>query len=269
MASGGTEILDYERYSQHREHFTRAVLELAPGHGNGRLCVLGAGKCHDLELDQLAGAFAELHLVDIDSSAVAAAVSRHAGATRAKLRPHAPVDLALLSAKRAAKWQRKPPAASELDAAAAGALQDVRRRLPGPFDVVVSACMITQLGFALTEALGQSHPLLGPLRLTTARLHLQTLLELTTPGGKSLFVSDLASSTHYPLDGMPPETDLAPVMQDVLTKRVFYHLAHPDMVRDLCAELDPEAQQRQLPPWLWTGPLERTYLVYGLVLQRG
>jgi hypothetical protein len=257
---------DWELYRRHREHFTQAVLTSAPTPG-GRLCVLGAGKCNDLDLEPLAERFSELHLVDLDPSAVASAVSPQPAPVRQKVVPHAPVDLALLTGKRADKWKRKPPTPSELDEAAQGALRDVLRRLPGPFDLVVGACLLTQLGFALSKALGEHHPLLGPLRLATVRLHLRTLLDLTAPGGSSLFVSDLASSTHYPLAELPADADLERVLEDVVSKRAFYHLAEPRLVGDLLEELGEKAPER-VAPWLWTGPLERTYLVYGYRLSR-
>ena len=174
----------------------------------------------------------------------------------------------MLSAKRAAKWQRQAPSSSELDAAAEQAKLAVLGRLPGPFDVVVSACVLTQLGFALTQSLGERSPALGPVRLATARTHLQTLLELTAPGGKALFVSDLASSTHYGLDALPADANLNDVLADVLAKRVFYHVAHPELISDLLAEAAPDGAVTPLSPWLWSGPQARTYLVYGYVISR-
>jgi hypothetical protein len=171
--------------------------------------------------------------------------------------------LAVLSAKRKSKWQRRSPSAAELEAAAHSTLQGLLARLPGPFDVVVSACVLTQLGFQLAQTFHESHPLLGPLRLCTARTHLQTLVELTAPHGTALFVSDLASSTHYPLAALPADAMLDDVLQDIVKKRAFYHVARPDMIQDLLAEVAPERRLAPLAPWLWTGPQERTYLVYG------
>jgi hypothetical protein len=94
-------------------------------------------------------------------------------------------------------------------------------------------------------------------------LHLQTLLGLTTPSGRALLVTDLASSTHYPLAELPPDAKLEPVLKDVLQRRAFYHLAEPSLVSDLLNELAPEREARRLAPWLWCGPQQRTYLVYG------
>lgn len=256
---------EWELYAAHREEFTKAVLSVAPAHP-GRLCVLGAGKCNDLDLERLGQAFRELHLVDLLPAALASAVSVQAAALRPRLKPHAPVDLAVLSSKRASKWRRQPPNPGELEAAALQAKLAVLGRLPGPFDVVVSACVLTQLGFALTQALGDAHASLAALRLATVRTHVQTLLELTAPSGAALFVSDLASSTHYPLDTVPAGANLHDVLQDVLTKRAFYHVAHPQLVRDELASEAPERAVSELEPWLWTGPQARTYLVYGYAI---
>jgi hypothetical protein len=178
------------------------------------------------------------------------------------------VDLSLVSAKRASKWLRQPPTPSEIEATASQALAALRARLPGPFDVVASACVLTQLGFALTQALRDTHPSLGALRLATVRLHLQTLLELTALGGTALLVSDLASSTHYPLQALPGDAELRDVLADVLAKRAFYHVAEPQLIADLLAAEAPESRVSQLPPWLWSGPQARTYLVCGYAVAR-
>jgi hypothetical protein len=248
---------DWELYAEHRRKFTQAVLSLAPT-TPGRLCVLGAGKCNDLDLASLSQAFRELHLVDVDPTALASAVARETAELRQQLVLHAPVDLSVLSSKRKTKWQRRAPSASELAATASATLQGLLARLPGPFDVVVSACVLTQLGFALTQAFGEPHALVGPLRMSVVRTHLQTLLGLTAPNGAALFVSDLASSTHYPaLTQLPAGADLTSVLGDVVTSRAFYQVARPDLIADLLAEL-AETEPVPVSPWLWTGPQNRT-----------
>jgi hypothetical protein len=253
---------DWELYAAHREKFTQAVLSVAPS-SPGRLCVLGAGKCNDLELATLAEAYRELHLVDLDPAALASAVSREVPSVRRQLFPHAPVDLAVLSPKRAAKWRRRAPNPNELGAAAESALHGVSARLPGPFDVVVSACVLTQLGFALTQSFPEAHPLLGALRQITLETHLRELFALKAPEGAALFVCDLASSTHYPgLASMSPDADIAAVARDIVASRAFYQIARPELIADVLRDL-AEREPSPLTPWLWTGPLDRVYLVYG------
>ncbi|HVZ75377.1 MAG TPA: hypothetical protein VHJ20_23535 [Polyangia bacterium] len=258
-------IDDWQLYAAHRARFTAAVrAQLArPG---GRLCVLGAGACNDLDLAALAGdaAFAEIHLVDLDGKALARAVARPEAAVRARLHRHGDVDLSGLSARRLARWRRAPPDAAELEEVAGATLDGLIARLPGPFDVVVSACVMTQMAFALREALGDRHPTLEAARHALLRTHLSTLVSLTAEGGTALFASDVVSSNFYPLDELPPDADLARVLDDVVAKGAAYYAANPTVVRPILAEVGtPEL----LPPWLWTGPLARTYLVYALRVQ--
>jgi hypothetical protein len=176
--------------------------------------------------------------------------------------------LSLLSTKRSEKWRRKAPSSSELEQLRESHLQGLLARLPGPFDVVVSACVLTQLGFALTQSFREPHPLLGALRMNVLTLHLQTLLGLTAATGTALIATDLASSTHYPLEQLPPDADLVQVQADIVAKRAFYQLARPDLVEAILSELEPEHAPTPLAPWLWQGPQQRTYLVYGFSVSR-
>jgi hypothetical protein len=263
---------DWALYAAHRARFSAALLSCAPA-TSGRLCILGAGKCNDVDLEQLVETFSEIHLVDIDPSAVAAATARQTASVRARLRPHAPVDLAGLSHKRLAKWQRKSPTRSELAAYEAAALASITSRLPGPFDVVASACILTQMSFSLREALGERHAMLVPIRGSVMATHLNSLVALTAVGGKCLFSCDLVSSSAYPpLKDVMPDTDLSAVMRDIVAQGASYFAANPKLIKDILQH-DPRlaesaGEAEQLEPWLWTGPFERTYLVYALRFER-
>jgi hypothetical protein len=262
---------DWALYAAHRARFTAALLASAP-HSAGRLCVLGAGKCNDLDLELLCEAFSEVHLVDIDPSSLAAGTARQSAGVRARLRPHAPVDLSPLSGKRVSKWQRKAPSRAELETTEAMTLAALLSRLPGPFDVVTSACVLTQMSFALRKALGEGHPMLGPIRVAIMTTHLRTLVGLTKPEGTCLFTSDLVSSTTYPLETLAPDRDLREVMNDIVSGGASYFAANPKLIREMLHH-DPQLAERAgepelLDPWLWTGPLERTYLVYALRFAR-
>ncbi len=225
--------------------------------------MLGAGACNDLDLAALVGddTFTEVHLVDIDDKALARAVARQEAPVRARLHRHGDIDLAGLSTRRLARWRRAPPDAAELDATAAATLDGLLARLPGPFDVVVSACVLTQMAFALREALGERHPALEPARHALVRAHLSTLVSLVDAGGTALFVTDLVSSSFYPLAELPADADLEQVVRDVVASRAGYYAANPALVTSFLAEA---GAVEPLPPWLWTGPLARTYLVYAL-----
>jgi hypothetical protein len=249
---------DWALYAQHRAHFTDALVASATREG-GSLCVLGAGNCNDIDLERLAGTFAEIHLVDIDAQALARAVARQPAALRPRLFRHAPVDLSGLPARRLGKWKRMPPTIPEVETAAAGALKALLARLPGEFDVVASACVLTQMSFALLAALGDGHPALEAVRLALMGTHLNTLVGLTGEGGKFLFVCDMVSSNLYPLDALPPDRALREVMAEIVAAGACYFAANPEIVRRMLRQVgEPEL----LDPWLWTGPLGRTYFVY-------
>ena len=253
---------DWALYAAHRARLSELVRASA-GKRPGRLCVLGAGNCNDLDLAALAEVFTEIHLCDIDGKALARAVARQPASVRPRLRRHE-VDLSGLPARRLARWKRIPPTGAELDAAANAALDAILGRFDGPFDVVASTCVLTQMAFALRTSLGERHPALEPIRFALMRTHLSTLVGLTAGGGAALFASDLVSSSSYALDDLPPERPLMEVMRDVVDSGAGYFAANPELVAGLLGEVGtPEL----LDPWLWTGPLERTYLVYALRLR--
>src|SRR5215471_14108908 len=133
---------DWDLYADHRAHFTDAILAASSRPG-GRLCLLGAGHCNDVDLERLAATFTEIHLVDIDAKAVARASERQTPAVRARLRRHAPVDLSGMS-KRLRKWKSSPPQRAELAASSVATLRALVTSLDGPFDVVASSCVLTQ-----------------------------------------------------------------------------------------------------------------------------
>ena len=57
---------DWTLYAEHRAHLTDVLLGSTVKAG-GKLCLLGAGHCNDVDLERLAATFAEIHLVDIDA----------------------------------------------------------------------------------------------------------------------------------------------------------------------------------------------------------
>jgi len=265
MAARGDE---WALYADHRAHFTEGLLSSA-GRPGASLCLLGAGQCNDVDLERLAATFSEIHLVDIDSAALARAVARQSPSVRARLHRHAPVDLSGLS-KRMKKWKAAAPTPAGLEASAASALQSIVASLPGPFDVVGSACVLTQMSFHLRDSLGENHPMLASIRLSLVATHLGTLVGLTKVGGVSLLASDLTSSNFYPVGELSSEDNLRDAMNKIVETGRFYHAANPHLVRDVLARHEGHrvGEPEWLDPWIWTGSHGRTYLVYALRFQR-
>ena len=264
---------DWALYAEHRAHFSATISSCAEGRPEGgRLCVLGAGKCNDLDLEQLATRFSEIHLVDIEPAALAAATARQPPAVRARLKPHAPVDLSGMSKKKLDKWARKPPTPAELSAHQNVALAGIRSRLPGPFDVVASACILTQMSFFVRQCLGERHPALPSVQHSVLATHLNSMVELSAVGGSCLFTTDAVSSTTYPLASVTPGSDMRSLLSSAVEQGASYFTANPKLIRHVLHN-DPGLAERAgepdlLEPWLWTGPLERTYLVYAMRFER-
>jgi hypothetical protein len=228
-----------------------------------RLALLGAGNCNDVDLPRLAETFDEIHLVDLDGPALARAVARQPEPVRPRLHRRV-VDLSGLPTRRLGRWRRVAPGAGEIEAAAGAALDTILTKVGGPFDVVASTCVLTQMAFALRESLGERHPALETIRFALMRTHLSTLVGATAPGGVALFATDVVSSSTYPLAQSAPGRTTTDLLRDVVESGAGYFAANPELVAGLMAEVGtPELVE----PWLWTGPLERTYLVYALRLR--
>jgi hypothetical protein len=259
----------FDTFAGHRGRLTAAVSARHRPGSPARLCVLGAGNAYDLDLPLLAGLFREIHLVDIDEDALGRAYARQDAATQARLFLHAPIDLSGLF-DRIEAWRDFRVTPDELAAYPEDASNRIVKSLPGPFDVVVSACILTQMQLSMLSALSASHRLFEASRQLLNVMHLRTLAKLLVPKGKAILASDLSSNLLFPLS--PGATDLKAVLVDVLSAGKFFYAAHPDLLAWTSQE-DPVLRRlaRVSPPldaWLWQNGTDRTFLVYALELER-
>src|SRR5262245_28385720 len=144
----------WELYSAHRQQMTDAIGTLA--RGQGRLCLLGAGNCNDVDLGALATRYQEIHLVDLDVKALAAAVERQPPDVRSRLHRHAPIDLSgmlqSIDGRRRPEARTGTPGFGAPDKLRDGAVDAITGALPSNFDVVVSGCVMSQLGGCMRRA---------------------------------------------------------------------------------------------------------------------
>jgi hypothetical protein len=259
-------------FAEHRARLTHEILERAPASGRGRLCLLGAGNANDVDLEALVMRFAEVHLVDIDPDAVIRAIARVPPPGCAQLVAQAPLDVSGMF-NRLDLWSREPPAAEALDPLVRAAAAHVTRSLPGPFDVVVSCSVLTQLQLVLVQVVGDANPRFEAMRDAFNRAHMRTLGALLAPDGVALLVTDLTGSQIYPpIDHLDEGADLGKLMSDVLAAGSFIYAAHPGR---LSAEMrrDPDLKKQfdvhfPIGPWLWRNGPSQSLLVYGLEIRR-
>jgi hypothetical protein len=262
---------DWSLYATHRAHLTAAITSLAPPSA-APLVLLGAGNCNDVDLAALAPHFSTIHLVDIDASALDRARARLSPDLRPRVHAHGGVDLTglLTTLDGAAPTPTSTPVGESTIAAAIAAITaavPVRDAA-----VVVSCCLLSQLGWSLEEASDGDESRGMELRMVALAIHLRTMVALARPGAAVLIAADITSSELYPLDDLDPTDAASPsplatlATQLISAQTQIFAAANPVLLnrvlrRDpLCrsALVDP----RTLPPWLWTGPFDRVYLVY-------
>lgn len=256
----------WEQFADHRALLTM----LARQAGEGRLAVLGAGNCNDLDLPRLATSYREIHLFDLDREALEKACQRQPAEVAPILVTHAPVDLSG-ALEKLAQFRDERPTVAQVAALPGQIADEVSLAARGPFDTVMSTCLLSQIMHGARLALGQRDDL--PVIATALMLgHLRALVRLVRPGGAVIFASDTCSSEMYPplvercrqfsplavlgrleeTENLLSGTQPALIFQALTEDRVLAPLVEPPKL---------------IEPWLWSmGKL--TLLVYGVVFKR-
>jgi hypothetical protein len=256
-------------YAGHRER----LHQLLDAHAGRRLAILGAGNGNDLDVEALTQKFREVHLGDLDGAALDRSARRLTAAARKRVRLHRGRDLSgLLSVLPA--WREHAPTAVELAGAVPFAAALVASRLPGPFDVVVSDCLLSQISWTCFQALSGGELLTSVLCVALAT-HLRALVSLTKPGGRCLLVTDAVSSDTEPLDDL--EGPHAADERGALLRRLdaegrLFSGTSPSLALSLLTN-DPELSRDVVDPfvvepWVWRLAPQRSVLVYALSFGR-
>lgn len=244
---------NWECGAAHRDRVTGHLTDLA-GQQQWRLCVLGAGNCNDLDLQHLSQVFSEIHLVDLDKGALEHAVQFQGIPAEASLFLHGR-DLTG-AGQRLDAWNA---ADSNADTVLSEMIQQLSRPprldLPGPFDVVCSTCLLSQLIHLAVNTIGDSHPRFEELMTALRFQHFQTMIELIGESGAGLLVSDFVSSTSAPDLTQVPDMQLTQYLSQLLSTRNFFHGVHPGVLLSLLVSKSPLASQvrdvEMLAPWRW------------------
>ena len=253
------------RCQAHRKRITALLLSAADPVG-GRLCVLGAGNCNDLDFSSLRHRIAEIHLVDIDADAVRAGISHQMASEDHGFVVHAPFDLTGVL-DRLAAYSVTSGNVTEL-------LAEISRSasgLPGPFDIVLSAGVMTQLFQCVADLKLPARASLA-LILGLRLRHLKELLELTRPGGRCILVSDVVSTASAPYLRKCAEDELPGLLAKLIEQRNFFTGANPAaMWQQLIG--DPSLRVlftdiETYDPWLWPVSTSHAYLTWALSLRR-
>jgi hypothetical protein len=263
----------WQLYASHRRHLERLIVPDSPR--QGRICVLGAGNCNDLDLKWLCDVYREVHLVDLDPAALDCAVDRQSVAGRPAIHRHAPFDLTGI-ADIASRWTKTtPPTPQQLDTA----IQKIAKPTQSPwgrFETVLSPCVLTQLINPIRDALRDhglppSHHVRSAIRKALRQRHLRMLAACTTPSGKAVLAVDLICSKQHGDLARIPEDRLDSFMRTSVRNGVHYRGLDPAALT-AAWRFDPMqaralAEPRFSAPWLWHLGLRKSFLVYAATFQ--
>ncbi|WP_040889627.1 hypothetical protein [Zavarzinella formosa] len=257
-------------FGSHREKVT-GLLAADSTPGSSRLCVLGAGNCNDLNLGELLAAHGEIHLVDLDGEALQDGIAKQGLADNATVRCHGGIDVTGMLDKLALWTPHAMIQDSDLTDCTEEPARQIEEVLPGPFDVVASTCLLSQLIDSVVRAVGERHPRFVELMQAVRAGHLRLLSRLIAPGGVGVLITDVVSTVSFlGLDNVP-ETELPGVLDRLIRERNFFHGVNPSVLVSLFRS-DPVLSSQvvalePLPPWRWDiGP--RRYLVFALRMRR-
>lgn len=272
ITSNENALPHFEAFAELRNRLTALLSARAAPDGGSRLCLLGAGNCYDVDLERLASLYREVHLVDVDAAALDRAWERQPASVRARLTRHRPIDLSGVL-DRLARWRELDVTSEELMDRAGSAALEIVSVLPGSFEVVASACVLSQLQFSVVNVLSPSHPLFDAVRQVVNVTHLRTLAALAAPTkGRALLVSDVSSNAITPIGPYEPGADLRGLLGELMRRGSVFHVLRPDVIEQVVAG-DPALSvlvtaSPVLDAWLWQNGPERTFLVYALELAR-
>jgi hypothetical protein len=236
---------------------------------SGRVAVLGAGNCNDLDLPGLLSRFREVALLDLDEAALKQAADRQGVAGAA--------SLAIIGSDLTGVWDLleqlavTPDDAAVVDRAISLASHPALPKMSGGFDVVLSACVLSQLIKGVADALGENHSRFLDLVGAVRSGHFRLLSDLAAPGGRIVLVTDFVSSDTAPEIAAASESQLGELARRLLENRNFFHGLNPAVIADVWSR-DPHLAATTFnlqvaPPWRWDfGP--RVYLVTAFQLEK-
>jgi hypothetical protein len=159
----------------------------------------------------------------------------------------------------------------ELEACRIQPARLVRAALRESFDVVASTCLLSQLIDSVVDAVGTAHPRFQELFQAVRVGHLRLLMDLISPGGAGILITDLVSSDTVPnLTSVPPDRLQAVLAQCIDRGNIFYGVAphHIEAAYRNDPMLSAETGTIEFsPPWLWN-PGPRTYAVYAAKIEK-
>ncbi len=257
---------NWQRAEPHRRRATQ-LLSGAGQEPSDRLAVLGAGNLNDLDVPQLATAYAGIDLFDLDADAIRTGLLTQ-GVAADEVRCCAPCDLTGV-------WEGLASLSGGSEPLPTGLIESACHPSPPAGDryqTVASMCLLSQLIDAAVTQLGAGDQRAIDLLFTIRDGHLRLMSDLLAPGGTGVLVTDFVSSETAPaLPSLSPE-DLPNELSRLINAGNFSTGLNPFAIAKRLGELGASLgividSIECLPPWLWDfGP--RVYAVTAITFQK-
>ena len=260
-------------FQPHRRRVTDLITALAPGDGTraGQLAILGAGNGNDLALEEIAGRWDRVHLVDIDAEAIERARQRQPEEVASRLVLHAPVDLGG-GLTEVGKFRRRAATPTELGALPGAATRAALASVPERFEAVASTCILSQLVHGCQQLLGPDHDQIQEIACAVVVAHLRVFTQLLAPGGVGLLVTDMVSSDTYPLEELWGQQSPWALVDELETSGNHLSGTTPKFLRRIVNTdpvIAPLVRRVEMEtPWLWALSSDETYLTYAMRVAR-
>jgi len=251
-------------YASHRRQIEKLITPASPG---GRICVLGAGNCNDLDLSWLTQVYSQSHLIDLDADSLASAVERQRPSKPASICLWAPFDLSGIG-DLLRNWRQAPPTDDQIRQC----IQQIRHRSKQHpwdeerFDVVLSPCVLSQILISARQSLGATHQLYPKLRDALLADHLKMAYRLLKPAGRAVIVIDLASTEDFGSTTGIEEDQLPDLMRSLIARKKCFNALTPAALAQAAREHLKVTSPTFTAPWLWHLGLAKSFLVFAMVV---
>jgi hypothetical protein len=236
----------------HRKH-VMGLIQRAASHFSGPIdvAVCGDGNWIALDIEALSNAGHQVTLIDERPDDVHAALqSQFNGQPTDNVTVLAPVDVSGIR-------EKLRQSSDQLNAKQViAALKGFRHsNLQKKYHVVVSLCQMSQIMADVIEHIGNRSDQLEEVVRAVRDQHIDSLIELTKPGGYIVFVFAILSSKS--LDGLDivPDDRLSLYLSKALGEGNYFHGAHPVLVHREFSKRQMETKTitdtQLVLPWRW------------------
>jgi len=251
-------------YSSHRKQIEKLITPASPG---GRICVLGAGNCNDLDLSWLTQVYSQTHLIDLDADSLASAVERQRPSKTGSICLWAPFDLSGIGDV-LRNWRQALPNDDQIERCIRQ-IQHHTKKYPWDkerFDVVLSPCVLSQILISARQSLGATHRLYPKLRDALLADHLKMAYRLMKPTGRAVIVIDLASTEDFGSTTGIEEDQLPDLMRSVIARKKCFNALTPAALAQAAREHLKVTSPTFTAPWFWHLGLAKSFLVFAMVV---